>query len=531
VIRRYPITKNTSITNQYGSLSCRMTGSNTGWADSLELFKIAGQFSSSSFETSRALVDYDINAILADRDNGLIPSASSYASGLFYGPKFWLKLFHVDNAVGNAREFRMCVVPVSKSWDAGNGVDLDERLDLDSANWRTASVQESGYIDTWTIPGVSCGEQVVERFIVSGTREPDYFDSGLENFSQCVSAAVYDRIHNNAVTGGFLFKLEHDYCLMSGDFSFSSSACSSSQFADTKYTKRFSARESEFYLKRPILECQWDDSVIDSRGEFWVSASDGGETNSQVLSFYNFKNNAPQMVDSSTPVNLLVRIYDDPISGSMIAGPVSASMPSYGFYTASLAIYTTSSLVYDRWFDVSTSSLCYYTGSVKMRQLDYGYLPIVGKKYHFTMPDLRDSYSNEGIAKFRVVVYDDNFAPNNYSTALAGREIKFIPYVFYRISRTIDKFAVIDYGTGSYSGYVTGSWNTWANYCLSTRLSQEASGNYFNMDMSLFEPGFLYDVSFLYGLAKHDPNLGDIYLQLEEAEQKFHFRVESEKWT
>jgi hypothetical protein len=525
LIRKYQISKNTTITNCYRGNMDRATGSNSGFSDSLELFKISGGTTSGSRETARILVDYSIDDVKSDFYNNLLPTQSSMASAIAYGPRFSLRLYDVPHALQIAEQYRIHVSAVDKNWDEGQGIDLDSRMDDGCANWYTASVEEGGYVSAWTIPGVSCGEAELERFVLSGSKEPDYYIDGHENLVHDVTSYVYRRLHNNELTGGFIAKLEFDYSPGS-DPSYSN-ACSYS-FNDTKYTKRFSSRSSEFFLKRPVLQAAWDDSIIDARGEFWCSASDGGETNSQVLAFYNYKNGAYRTVGSTTPNNLYVQIWTDPVSGSAVSGLAMANMPSVGIYTASLAIYSTSSMVYDRWFDCSTNA-CYFTGSVVMKRLDYSKLPICGQKYRFTMPELHSAYGNDSLERFIVQIYDDNYEPNNYAKIQAGKEVKFLPYVFYKIIRQVDGFPVLDYGTGSYSGFVSGTWNPWPAYCMSTRLSQEASGNYFLADMSLFEPDYMYQISYLYGYAKHDPKLGDIYLELEEADQKFSFRVEGRK--
>lgn len=528
MIKRYAILKDTTITNAYNSdYTTRATGSNTGRADSLELFKISGQQASGSRETARILLDYDIGAIKEDFYNNLLPTQSSQAIGIAYGPRFWLKLYNVQHALSVAQEYRIHVSAVTKQWDEGDGIDLDSYVHTGSSNWYTASYrEEDDYFDPWTYPGVTCGESEIERWVVSGTREPDYFDYGQENFAKDVTSYVYRRLHNNELTGGFICKLAFDYAPGSDD-SYDDSCTYS--FADTKYTKRFSSRSSEFYLKRPVVEARWDDSIQDHRGEFWCSASDGGETNSQVLCYKNFKNGAYRAVDSTVPNNLYVQLWSDPISGSALTSLTTAYMPTLGIYTASLSMYSTASMVYDRWYDYSNTNICYFTGTVTMKQLDYSQLPICGQKYRFTMPDLLDVYGNFGIEKFKVTVYDDDFEPNSYVKFKLGKQVKFIPYIFYKITRTADKFAVVDYGTGSYSGYVSGTWNPFPYYCMYSRLSQEASGNSFEMDMSVLEPDFQYQISYLYGYAKHDPKLGNIYLVLEEAEQKFNFRVENRK--
>ena len=39
------------------------------------------------------------------------------------------------------------------------------------------------------------------------------------------------------------------------------------------YTKRFFARGTQFFFKKPVLEARWNDVTKDERGEFFYSSS------------------------------------------------------------------------------------------------------------------------------------------------------------------------------------------------------------------------------------------------------------------
>ena len=83
-IKRYTATKDNTISDAYKSnLSGTATGSNMGFADTLEVFSIYGQISSSSGftkERSRILIKFPATGtagIKADRDAGLIPTSGN----------------------------------------------------------------------------------------------------------------------------------------------------------------------------------------------------------------------------------------------------------------------------------------------------------------------------------------------------------------------------------------------------------------------------------------------------------------------
>ena len=73
----------------------------------------------------------------------------------------------------------------------------------------------------------------------------------------------------------------------------------------------------------------------------------------------------------------------------------------------------------------------------------------------------------------------------------------------YRVYRTIDAYEAIPYGTGS---------------DLHTLMSHDVSGNYFNLDMSLLEPGYQYALKFAFYESPVD--------SWSEQPETFTFRVE-----
>ena len=75
--------------------------------------------------------------------------------------------------------------------------------------------------------------------------------------------------------------------------------------------------------------------------------------------------------------------------------------------------------------------------------------------------------------------------------------------VFYKVVREADDLTVISYGTGSSENYYS-------------KLSYDASGSYFDLDMSLFQSGYMYAIKFLF----------DIENYKKEQPEIFRFRVD-----
>ena len=101
----------------------------------------------------------------------------------------------------------------------------------------------------------------------------------------------------------------------------------------------------------------------------------------------------------------------------------------------------------------------------------------------------------------RVFARDKNWQPNVYNVVNTEVTPSIIENAFYRIIRTVDNLEVVPFGTGS------------TEY---TKLSYDVSGNYFELDSTLLESGFSYNIQFLY-------HVNGVYKQQEE---NFKFRID-----
>ena len=143
-ILRYTASADNTITNAYeANLVTRGSGSNMGYADALEVFSIYGQESGSngqSQELSRILIEFPINSVKADRTAGTIPASGSVS--------FYLKMFNAETPWTLPQDFTLTVAPVSRSWNEGTGLDMDNYQDLGTSNWMKANNSTS-----WTTIG------------------------------------------------------------------------------------------------------------------------------------------------------------------------------------------------------------------------------------------------------------------------------------------------------------------------------------------------------------------------------------------
>lgn len=479
-IKRFPATADNTITNAFKpNLSTRGTGSNMGASDILEVFSIYAQATTSSTEAARILTNFSITNISSARTDGDIPASGSV--------NFYLKMFNAEHPFTLPRDFKLMVVPISASWNEGNGLDMDEYTDDGQSNWERRN-SSSG----WTIAG---GDYMTASLDINYSQT---FSDGHEDLEVEVTEQVEEWIKGESGSYGFGIYLTAS--LESG--------------TDSYYTKKFHSRSSEFFLKRPVIEARWDDAKKDNSSNFYLKDNRLSTTdNLNTIYLYNhFKGDLKNLPDD--PSNIYVNVYSGSTapSGSAIGLPagggvasagqtnITGSKVSTGIYSASFA-YSSSLIttIFPVWHQ--NSSLTYITGSgIGVKSLPAADLYTISE-YVVNITNLKPSYSTSEVAKFRVYSRDKNWQPTIYSVARNAAPLNIIDDLFYRVSREEDDFTVVDYGTGS------------IKY---TQLSYDISGSYFDFDMSILESGYSYKIGF-------------VYLEngkYRKIKDKFRFRVE-----
>ena len=465
-IKRWRATKDNTITNAFESnLVTRGTGSNMGLADSLEVFSIFGQASSASIELTRFLVqfpvtleDSSVSSIAASRAEGDIPASGSVS--------FYLRLFNVAHDQTTPRDFTLVAQPISQSWQEGYGLDMenysDQTYNGTGSNWINAAAGTP-----WTSPG---GD------FLSSPAYQQVFDVGTGDLSIDITEMVENWLTGTA--GG-------EYANNGVGIHLTSSQENGNR---SYYTKKFSARDSEYFFKRPIIEARWDSTRKDQRGNFFVSSSArSAADNINTIYFYNYYRN--QLVDLPTIGTgaIYVRNYISASTGSELPAapnnPITGGWVSTGIYSASFALDTTEEVVYDRWFNAA-ETVCYYTGSYKPKALTAS-PTFQTAEYISAMTNLQCEFYNEDVYDFRLYTRLKNWNPTIYTVAIAGIQKDILDNIYYSVYRTVDDLQVVSYGTGS------------ENH---TRLSYDVSGSYFTFDMSMLEVGFEYGIRLLFSL-------------------------------
>ena len=505
-ILRYTASADTTITNAYESdMITRGTGSNMGYADALEVFSIYGQESGSngqSPELSRILMSFPTSQMSADRAAGRLGASGSVS--------FVLKLYNARTPWTLPQDFNLVVAPVSRPWREGAGLDMDNYQDLGTGNWMKPNASSS-----WTQVGGDY--RSVNNYNVR-------FPLGFENLEVDISNLVERWINGTQTDYGLGIKLTG-----SQEAYFSSSAGglgsgqSGSVLQNTQgatqsyYTKRFFSRSTEFFFRRPVVEARWDDRVTDDRENFLYSSSLApAADNLNRLYMYNYVRGRLVNIPKVGAGNILVSFYSGsataptgakiklPIGGDVAATNdlnATGSYSSTGLYSVDVALTAAATplqKVYEVWH---SGAVEYYTGSLYPELMPtYDSAPTFNRVT--SCKNLNKSYSRKETARFRFFVRSKDWSPTIYTVATPNNPTEIIPSASYSIRRVIDNLNAVPYGTGSNR---------------STFLSYDKGGNYFDLNMSLLDSGYMYQIK----LAYYNDSIG----AWQEQPQTFKFRV------
>jgi hypothetical protein len=545
-IRRYTASADTTIVNAYkADLTTRGTGSNMGRADVMEVFSIYGRqtpsssTASGSQELSRLLVQFPVTRVAADRNSGKVPASGSVS--------FYLKLHNAKTSKTVPRDYKLVVIPVSQSWQEGDGLDLenyrDETKDKRGSNWLNAGSSSTG-VSTWqTVGGASSvggsyktgshgAGRTMKEFIYTQT-----FNSGLEDLEVDVTGLVEEWIAaetGSATAGidnygvGVHLSSSYEAYFKTADGNNSGSVLSNTNGALTSYyTKRFFARGTQYFFKRPTIEARWNSIKRDDRANFYYSSSlaPSGQ-NLNTLYLYNYVRGRLVDIPGLKENKLLVSFYsgssdnsDATGSAVLLYGPtmgsggkyaVTASKAATGIYSCSVAITASNTpleIIYDVWHSGANTpadgSTQFVTASFRPNTFG-GQTNTREPIYYCNITNLQNSYLPTQNARFNLYIREKNWNPTIYTKANSDPETTSITSASYRVYRIMDGYNAVPYYTGS--DYATG-------------LSYDVSGNYFDFDMTLLDPGYAYAFKFAF----YDPELQS----WQEQDQTFKFRVEN----
>ena len=483
-IHKFTASLDNTITNALkNGLQTRATGSNQGLADSLQVFSIYGQASGSdvggkTLEKSRVLIQFPVDEISAARTAGTIPASGSV--------NFYLRMFNARHPFTVPREYTLVVNPVSQSWQEGYGLDTDSYIDTGYSNWIVASSASSGITD-WTTEG---GTYITGAYPTSNQvyTYKQTFVSGIEDLELDVSNTVEDWISGASPTK------------LPGNFGFGIFLTGSQEDGSQErsyYNKKFYARGTEYFYKKPVIEARWEDIKTDDRGDFYLSSALApAADNLNNLYLYNYIKGTAKNIPVINTGEILVSIYSGTTgpNGSKLALPagggvasagntnITGAYVSTGIYSASFAA-TSSVSSTEYLFDVwHSGGLEYFTGSGFTPQSLTQYNNNPAEAYALNITNLKPYYATNEKARFRIFTRSQTWNPTIYTKATTAIEPTILRDAYYKVTRQLDKLKVIDYGTGS------------VKY---TKLSYDVSGSYFDLDMNNLESGYAYNINVL----------------------------------
>ena len=518
----------------YSNLTYGSTGSN--WLQATDLL-VAATASVTAIATANTgmngktliLSGTDGTSYTATCDTSLARAASTATS---VGLSDMSSAANLANAVYNTLTGALAAgsVPISASWDGSSAIvtlyqteagqignthingTLVDGTTYASASMNTGSVQGFYSGSQWTpwfdTEGIATDGGSFNEIKNASTRT--WFDvampNGTEDIELDITPLVEDWIKGGATAG----LSNHGLCVK-----LTSSLESSSV---SQYTKKFFARGSQYFFKRPVIEARWDSSVSDNRGSFYFSSSIAtAADNLNTLYLYNYVRGQLQEIPNLTNKTILVSLYSGSDTNTTpgtdklelsVGGDVAAAsdlnatggIVSTGIYSASIAVTGTTALtrVFDMWHDESTE---FHTGSSDpevFQSFNYNPSPNIVS----SMTNLKPSYNKqEKNTRFRLFTREKNWTPNVYTKVTQDIQNYTIDSIYYSLSRTVDEFEVVAFGTGS------------DNY---TKLSYDVTGSYFDFDVSILEGGYSYTIEYLY-------YLNGKYI---ESKESYKFRVE-----
>jgi len=374
--------KDNTITNAFlPDVVTRAEYSNMGAADSLEVFSL--YYSSSSGldpQKSRILIKFPIEKFVSAREAGSIPESGSV--------NFILKLSNVEHPYTVPRQYSLEIKPVSSSWDEGTGLDMESYSDYGSkgtsgygSNWQYATS------DAWVVNG----GDYIDGYTVS-----QYFDAGTEDLEVDITGIVEAQITGSIPSEGLGIML--------------SSSFENPPESTDYYTKKFSARSSEYFFKTPKLEARWESYNKDDRSDFYFkSANLSDSDNQQIIYFYNKVNGSLKDLPNSVIPNISIK------DGSgVLYGTGSVSKVATGTYKASVSVTgSEDETLYDSWHSGST---VFYSGQLDAKVRTFSDSN-TDSNFIFSVSNLKTVYSRKESATFKIYSRQKDWSPTVYTVS------------------------------------------------------------------------------------------------------------------
>jgi len=493
-IKRYAANADTTITNAFKTnLTDRGTGSNMGLSDTLEVFSLYGQSSGSegyTQELSRVLLKFPTDIMSSDRSEGSLPNSGSVS--------FFLKLYNAEHGYTLPRNAIYNIVRVVTDWEEGHGLDMETYLDEVKGGTGSTWIDAKKGVQWTTIGGdyLDTPDNYYKKELYRGDEDLEIEITGM------VEGWLSDGNANYGL-GVHLTSSQESYYSSSTGLNTNVLIHNPDGSQTSYYTKKFFARDSEFFFKRPVIEARWDSSRHDDRGQTYFSSSlMSGEDNLNTLYLYNYVRGRLKNIPNLTNGVIWLSLYSGSVSGSDVYVPtgskiqlpvgggvvtnldvdVTGGIVATGIYTASFAL-TSSVPKLEKVFDVwhyGGNEL--FSASFSPKTLP-SYQTSPNVEWVSSVTNLKDKYTRSETARIRLFTRVKGWQPNIWTKASVEPELTVVNSASYEIFRATDLEKVIPFGTGSN---------------LHTLMSYDASGSYFDLDMSLLEGDTAYGIRFAF---------------------------------
>ena len=438
MIKRYNATKDNTITNAFReSLATSGSQANMGASDILEVFSIYGQVQDDagvySREEARILIEFDIAEIQADIDAGTL----IVGTGTDLDAKFYLRLFNAEHGRTLPMGFQLEVDTITAAWEEGTGLDMENYDDLTYGNG--SSWEQKGGGVNWAVEG---GEFSFSPISVD-------FDEGYEDLLLDITTIVNAWLTAPATNYGLIIKLPQ---LLAGGQ------------PRSYYTKMFFARGTSNFFKKPVIEARSNSQITDHRKSFLSDVSNN---------IYLYNEVRGQLTNLDAPVT--VKFYEE-LGGAEITATVGPTVtsPETGVYKAETTLTTSASTIYDVWSSDGTEVV---TGSITVLSQAPTGIPDVNDLVVSVLNNQDVHYSGQ-TSRFYFYIREKDWSPNIFTTATTRPDSKVYDNLKFKICKVVTDETIFGYDMTDNS----------------TTLSYDSNGNFFDLDISLLEPNYVYEI-------------------------------------
>jgi len=380
----------------------------------------------------------------------LVPAPSSVVT--FTGTENSI-IVNVESSVADALTSADLVELINTGAVSGKSVtvvDPDNLRTLQTAiggNSTPLSNSGAGDLDFTYLAGGD-GEWIDAGGDTTGTAETADFEIGTEDLVINVTSFVSNWLANPSSNNGLLIKLPD----------------SASSATRSYYTKMFFGRGTSNFFKKPTLEARWNSQIRDNRKSFY-----NDEPNDLYL--YHIVRNS--LTDVVGGVRLTIVDADDNVLWETAPLGVATKVDT-GIYKETVDFNTSSDTVYDVWTANATEI---YRGTIEILRESYqSTVPV--DDLVISVSNKRKEYSTNSVGRFYFYIREKNWSPNIYTVATGIPDTKVYDNLHYKITRVVTDEVIFDYDTENDS----------------TILSYDSNGNFFDLDISMLEPNYVYEI-------------------------------------